>query len=117
MMFQMFIQVNSSACNSKSCDKNNPCYVGCYLDDLARDLDYGPGDSGPYSSWTHNISTCNAECKEFAYFSLQFIGQCFCGDAYSTASQYEKRPDSECGDGHGPGGFFRNKIYRTCSKN
>ena len=87
------------------------------MDDRNRDLDHGPGDSTPISTWTHDALTCNEECKKFTYFSLQYGGQCFCGDSYSTASKYQKRPDSECGDADGKGGVFRNKIYKTCSKN
>ena len=61
------------------------------------------------------ISGCNNECNGYRYFSLQYGGQCFCGDAYGTAPKYHKRPDAECGGVNGIGGFWRNSIYETCS--
>ena len=48
------------------------------------------------------------------YFSLQYGGQCYCGNEFSTSRNYIKRPDSECGGANGVGGFWRNSIYRTC---
>ena len=96
--------------NSISCDRNNPRYIGCYVDDPYRDLNQGPGEA----SWKFVASRCNDICSGYRYFSLQYGGQCFCGNSYATASQYQKRPDKECGGANGTGGEWRNSVYKTC---
>ena len=99
--------------NTRLCNETDPRYIGCYADDGFRDLDKIPRlDHG---SQRFTISSCNNECKGYRYFSLQFGGQCFCGDEYATAPKYQKRPDEECGGVSGDGGFWRNSIYETCS--
>ena len=62
----------------------------------------------------YDASSCNAECKGYNYFSLQAQGQCFCGNAFATSPQYEKRPDAECGGAKGIGRAWRNSVYKTC---
>ena len=99
--------------NTRLCNENNPRYIGCYADDRYRDLDERPRLKNALQRFT--ISSCNNECQGYLYFSLQFGGQCFCGDAYNTAPKYKKRPDEECGGVNGDGGFWRNSIYETCS--
>ena len=99
--------------NSTTCD---PQYIGCYVDDRNRDLKHGPGASG---SWKWNVfwsvTTCNDQCQEYIYFSLQFFGrECFCGNAYASSYQYQKRNDSECGGENGVGRTWTNSIYKTC---
>ena len=101
--------------NSTTC----PQYIGCYVDDPNRDLKHGPGESltdflTGESFRNFTSSTCNEKCKGYSYFSLQYGGQCFCGNAYATSYNYQKRPDSECGGVNGLGGIFRNSVYKTC---
>ena len=93
--------------NSTTC----PQYIGCYADDRNRDLEHGPGSKG---SWNYNVSSCNDQCKGYRYFSLQLRGQCFCGNAYASGSQYQKRNESECGGVNGVGRIWRNSVYKTC---
>ena len=94
--------------NSTTC----PQYIGCYTDDPNRDLKNGPGESLILRNFTS--STCNEKCKGYSYFSLQYGGQCFCGNAYATSYNYQKRPDSECGGVNAVGGIWRNSVYKTC---
>ena len=74
--------------NTRLCNENNPRYIGCYADDRYRDLDERPRLKNALQRFT--ISSCNNECQGYLYFSLQFGGQCFCGDAYNTAPKYKK---------------------------
>ena len=96
--------------NDSPCDQSDPNYIGCYVDDSNRDLDHGPG----VNPMKYDASSCNAECKGYNYFSLQAQGQCFCGNAFATAPQYQKRPDAECGGAKGIGRAWRNSVYKTC---
>ena len=93
--------------NTATCE---PQYIGCYVDDPDRDLEHGPIEF--YSDFT--ASTCNEKCKRYSFFSLQFGGYCFCGNAYATSYRYQKRPDSECGGENGLGRIWRNSVYKTC---
>jgi len=73
-------------------------YVGCYRDDPQRDL--GASDPSPTHAW-HNAETntfelCRERCGDSRYMSLQWGGECFCADAYSTEDKYMKVPDDEC---------------------
>jgi len=103
---------SSGSDSSTSCDKNEIQYLGCYVDDGGRDLDHGPGDKS--SPGEYDVSSCNEKCKGYTYFSMQYKYQCFCGDAYATAAQYQKRADHECGGANGVGGTWRNSVYKTC---
>ena len=102
------ISVDNS--NPSSCDGSGPYYIGCYVDDSNRDLGHGPGERPKI----YDALSCNVECKGYRYFSLQNQGQCFCGNAYATASQYKKMPDGECGGAKGIGKAWRNSVYKTC---
>jgi len=90
-----------------SCDAKNPSYIGCYADDVNRDLHDGPR----YYGFTQQ--TCNEACQAYPFFALQMHGWCVCGAAYATEPQYVKKPDAECGS-MGLGGPWRNSIYHTC---
>jgi len=77
--------------------------IGCFVDDGARDLDVYKGSG-------HNQAKCYSSCSAYKYFALQYHGQCFCGNAYSTSSRYRKVNTNECGaDGLGRG--WRNMVY------
>ena len=75
-------------------------YLGCYRDDGARDLNQGP-KAKPYDP-----TTCSEACADFPYFSLQAGGECYCGNGYGTAAQYEKIEGSECANN-----AFEDKLY------
>merc|ERR1740130_2189216 len=69
-----------------------PDYVGCFVDDGARDLHEGPRAYG-YTS-----TTCAEACDSYSFFALQHNGWCVCGNAHSTDSQYSQVADNECGN-------------------
>jgi len=80
-------------------------YVGCYVDDASRDLNFGP------KKWGYDAKMCSNACKGYSHFALQAHGWCVCGDGYATKPQYVKKPDAECGT-HGNGATWRNSVYR-----
>jgi len=92
---------------SATCLGKEESYIGCYVDDAQRDLDKFMGSG-------YNQLSCNSACQDSTYFSLQYYGQCFCGNDYSTKPQYVKKPDSECGGARGQGTAWRNSVYKTC---
>ena len=104
--------MHSSICltTEKACDPNNPVYIGCYLDDVIRDLKDGKANGYGY------IDACNEACKEYNYFALQSNGECRCGNDYGTDVQYVRMPDEECGGAEGLGRSWRNSIFKTCYK-
>ena len=95
---------------SKTCLRKEDSYIGCYVDDGQRDLKKFIGSG-------YNQLTCNSACQDYTYFSLQFYGQCFCGNDYSTKAQYVKKPDSGCGGARGHGTAWRNSVYKACHGN
>jgi len=95
-------------------------YIGCFVDDQNRDL----GDmvaGGRDNALTSTFAQCRAHCSSSTYMALQYGGECFCSNSYSTAPVYEQRPDTECAMQHSPctdsthncGDSWRNAIYRT----
>jgi len=93
-------------------------YIGCFVDDSARDLGTMVGVHS--DSNTNTFEKCRIACGDSLYMSLQWGGECFCANAYSTAAHYEQRPDSECNverdtctpHSYNCGGTWRNAIYR-----
>jgi len=90
-------------------------YLGCFVDDSARDL--GAMESG---GATYTYATCLARCEGSRFMSLQWGGECFCADAYGTASHYAKVSDSQCNvirepctssGTHNCGGTWHQAIY------
>lgn len=90
-----------------------PEYIGCFIDDGHRDLQDGPRNYG------YTVESCAETCSDYTFFALQHNGWCVCSNAYSSAQQYGRAPDAECG---GPcagesegrcGGGWRNAVYRT----
>jgi len=91
-------------------------YLGCFVDDPARDL--GAMEEGG-AIYTH--ATCLARCQGSQFMSLQYGGECFCADAYGTASQYRQADESECNmvrnpcssdSAHNCGGTWHQAIYQ-----
>ena len=66
-------------------------YIGCYRDDLERDLKNYMGDIT-----NGDLEACRSRCASYFYFSLQAGVQCFCGNGFSTASKYYKLADGHC---------------------
>jgi len=108
--------------------KNEQCYIGCYVDDGNRDLDSRAGRGlGKYQGRGFDVDSCRKRCADldlvdtpYAYFGVQHFDQCFCANAFATAPQYKKVPDSQCNMGKAPltrGGSWRNSIYKIeCEK-
>merc|ERR1719410_2392136 len=95
-------------------------WVGCFVDDASRDMKQGPKTYG------YTVDSCGKEAKKLGmkYFALQNNGWCVTDNSYSSpASQYPKKPDSECGNkchgetAQGPvklcGAGWRNAAYST----
>ena len=92
-------------------------YLGCFVDDGARDL--GTMRGGTNDDGTNTFELCRAECAGHLYMSLQYGGECFCADSYSNGDQYVQVEDSECNTNgndcspvsHNCGGTWRQAIY------
>jgi len=95
-------------------------YIGCFVDDQNRDLGAMVA-GGRDNALTSTFAQCRAHCSGSTYMALQYGGECFCANSYSTATNYEQRPDSECAMVHSPcsgssyncGDSWRNAIYRV----
>jgi hypothetical protein len=93
-------------------------FIGCFIDDGHRDL--GAMIGGTNSAGTNTFELCRAACGDSLYMALQYGGECFCADAYATASQYVQVDESECGATNEPcfsnsyncGGTWRQAIYQ-----
>jgi len=91
-------------------------YLGCFVDDAARDL----GNMEPGGA-TYTHATCLTQCQGSQFMSLQYGGECFCADAYATAPQYIQADESQCNvvrepcssaSSHNCGGTWHQAIYR-----
>ena len=86
-------------------------YLGCYVDQHARDLN---GHSFTDANMT--ISMCVEACrgKGFRFASTQYSRECFCGNSYGT---YGRTDSAECNYACGGrssefcGGYWRNSVY------
>jgi len=93
-------------------------YIGCFVDDPARDL----GAMQPGGA-TYTFATCFAQCAGYEFLSLQYGGECFCANTHSTASQYVQVADSQCSlvrepcssTSHNCGGTWHQAIYQIGS--
>jgi len=93
-------------------------YIGCFVDDPARDL--GSMQSG---GATYTFATCFAQCAGYEFLSLQYGGECFCANEHSTAAQYVQVDDSQCNmvrepctsSSHNCGGTWHQAIYQIGS--
>lgn len=82
-------------------------YLGCFKDNGARDLKYGPKKFG------YTPKRCHAACPQFKYFAVQAGSQCFCDNSFGTPSSvYPRVPNGQCGrNRHGSG--WRNAVYAS----
>jgi len=79
-------------------------YIGCFVDDPARDLGAMVGST--HNAATNTFDLCRQACGDHQYMSLQYGGECFCANSYSTAPQYQQVDDSLC-----------NRVVEPCSSN
>jgi hypothetical protein len=97
-------------------------FVGCFVDDQARDLGQMVGTVG--DATTNTFELCRARCGESLYMSLQWGGECFCSDSYGNGDQYIQVDDAQCNGQSGNaiepchsssyscGGSWHNAIYQ-----
>jgi len=93
-------------------------FIGCFVDDGSRDLGTMVGTQADAS--TNQFELCRARCGSSLFMSLQYGGECFCANAYGTASKYHQVDESECNMQTHPcssgsyncGGSWRNAIYQ-----
>jgi hypothetical protein len=73
-------------------------YIGCFQDDGARDMGAMRGNT--HNPASNTFALCRATCGAARYMALQFGGECFCADDYSTpADQYPLLDDAACHGG------------------
>jgi len=93
-------------------------YIGCFVDDGARDLGDMVGTRD--NAATNTFELCRATCGDSQFMSLQYGGECFCSDSYGTAAQYVQVDESECNANVEPcastsyncGGTWRQAVYQ-----
>ena len=81
-------------------------YIGCWRDNFRRQL---PLKRGGYGSSYE--ADCSAKCSGFAYFGLQWHGECWCGDDYNRL-KLGKLPDRRCECVNRRGGGCKGTLYR-----
>jgi len=69
-------------------------FVGCFIDDGARDLGDMVGTRD--NAATNTFALCRAACGDSTYMSLQYGGECFCSNSYGNGAQYAQVDESEC---------------------
>jgi len=93
-------------------------YIGCFVDDGARDLGSMVGNRD--NAATNTFELCRAACGDSTYMSLQYGGECFCSNSYGNGPQYVEVDESECNANVQPcastsyncGGTWRQAIYQ-----
>jgi hypothetical protein len=97
-------------------------FVGCFVDDQARDLGQMVGTVS--DATTNTFDLCRARCGESLYMSLQWGGECFCSDSYGNGDQYIQVDEGQCNGQSGNaiepchsssyscGGSWHNAIYQ-----
>jgi len=75
-------------------------YIGCFRDDRDRDMGQTSELALTGRRWnnaaTNTFGLCRETCGDSLYMALQWGGECFCANSYSTEEKYEKVLDSEC---------------------
>lgn len=115
-LLQMRGAKEQSVRKHKTVNPGDEEFIGCFVDDGGRDLGDMLGGTNDGNSNTYE--QCRAICNK-RYISLQYGGECFCADAYSTAAQYSEVDISECNsncaggaqNSHNCGGTWRQAIY------
>jgi uncharacterized protein YfaP (DUF2135 family) len=93
-------------------------FIGCFVDDGARDLGAMVGNRD--NSATNTFELCRAACGDSTYMSLQYGGECFCSNSYGNGAQYVEVDESECNANVNPcsrtsyncGGTWRQAVYQ-----
>jgi len=93
-------------------------FIGCFVDDGARDLGAMIGGTG--NAATNTFALCRAACGDHTYMALQYGGECFCSNSYGNGAQYVQVDESECNRNVEPcssnsyncGGTWRQAIYQ-----
>jgi hypothetical protein len=93
-------------------------FIGCFVDDGARDLGAMVGSTG--NAATNTFSLCREACGDHTYMALQYGGECFCSNSYGNGAQYVQVDEAECNRNVEPcssnsyncGGTWRQAIYQ-----
>merc|ERR1719502_105490 len=94
-------------------------FIGCFVDDGARDLGAMVGTRD--NAETNTFALCRAACGNSTYMALQYGGECFCSNSYGNGPQYVQVDESECninnygacaGNAYNCGGTWRQAIYQ-----
>jgi hypothetical protein len=94
-------------------------FIGCFVDDGARDLGTMVGTRD--NAATNTFELCRAACADHTYMSLQYGGECFCSNSYGNGDQYVQVDESECNAIHvepchsssySCGGTWRQAVYQ-----
>jgi len=94
-------------------------FIGCFVDDGARDLGAMVGTRD--NAETNTFELCRAACGDSTYMALQFGGECFCSNSYGNGPQYVQVDEGECninnygacaGNAYNCGGTWRQAIYQ-----
>jgi hypothetical protein len=94
-------------------------FIGCFIDDGARDLGAMVGNRD--NAETNTFALCREACGDSTYMSLQFGGECFCSNSYGNGDQYAQVDEGECninnygacaGNAYNCGGTWRQAIYQ-----
>jgi hypothetical protein len=101
---------------------NGACYLGCFTDDVSKNLLYG-GETVSYSSTsTSSIASCAARTTifNFRFFALSnpsaSLVTCFYDNSYANDPRYTQVADSSCfvtTNSMFAGGSFLNAIYHV----
>jgi hypothetical protein len=94
-------------------------FIGCFVDDGARDLGAMVGNRD--NAATNTFAGCRAACGDSTYMALQYGGECFCSNSYGNGAQYAQVDESQCninnyggcsGNAYNCGGTWRQAIYQ-----
>jgi hypothetical protein len=106
------------AAPAESAQMGETAFIGCFVDDGARDLGAMVGTRD--NSATNTFELCRAACGDSVFMSLQYGGECFCSNSYGNGAQYVQVDESECNalvepcrsSSYNCGGTWRQAIYQ-----
>lgn len=97
-------------------------YIGCYRDgggvqDHSQRIMQRLGDHEEHEEHVGNISACKSLAKKagYAYFAVQYKGQCFGGDSFDDFGRIDDEEclTTSCASGEACGGSWASAVYST----
>ena len=93
---------------------NSSQYIGCFADDISRDL------PTYFAGWdsVSSLEGCQRLCYGFKFFAVQNGQYCYCGNDFNTKPRYLRTDDSECASKNNGrslyyGDYYRNAVYKN----